>query len=62
MGKQDFRSGVGRESREQVVGLEELMSLEISGGVTKSNWERWQCGGGEGRSGGQEGWEEEGPW
>lgn len=32
------------------MGLEELMSLEISIGVTRSNWERKQCGGGVRRS------------
>lgn len=31
------------------------MSLEISGVVTKLNWERRQDGGGGGRSGGMEG-------
>lgn len=36
------------------MGLEELMSLEISGGVTGLNWERRKCGGGVGRSGGME--------
>ena len=32
------------------MGLEELISLSISGGVTRVNWERWPWGGGLGRS------------
>lgn len=42
---------MGRGSREQVVGLEELMSFEISGAVTRSNSERRHCERGVRRSG-----------
>ena len=41
---------MGRGSREQVVGLEEPISLESAGGVIRSKWVRRQRGGGVGRS------------
>ena len=41
---------MGKGSSEQVVGLEELISLSISEGVTRVNLERRPWGGGLGRS------------
>ena len=49
-GRQDLSRGVGRGSREQVVGLEEPISLESAGGVTRPKWVGRQWGGGHGRS------------